>query len=98
MATPEAKVKKKVKDILTKVNCYYFCPATGGYGKSGVPDFVVCFQGHFIGIECKAGNNKPTALQQNEMRKIELNEGSVCVINEDNVADLEGWLYDQVQQ
>jgi hypothetical protein len=95
--TPEAKVKAKVKRILDKVNCYYFCPATGGYGRSGVPDFIACFRGHFVGIECKAGDNKPTALQQNELRKIELNEGSACVINEGNVDQLEDWLYEQVQ-
>lgn len=96
--TPEAKVKKKVKQILDKVNCYYFFPATGGYGKSGVPDVIVCFRGHFIGIECKAGKNMPTALQAHEMKKIEFNEGSVCVINEENIDGLEDWLYDQIQQ
>lgn len=96
--TPEAKVKKKVKQVLDKVNCYYFFPATGGYGKSGVPDVIACFRGHFIGIECKSGKNVPTALQAHEMKKIEFNEGSTCVINEENIDDLEDWLYDQIQQ
>ena len=39
--TPEAKVKKKVAAVLKEFGAYYFYPATGGYGKSGVPDIVV---------------------------------------------------------
>ena len=59
--TPEGKVKAKVRKKLDEAKAYYFMPATGGYGKSGVPDIVACVNGWFIGIECKAGINKPTA-------------------------------------
>ena len=38
--TPEAKVKEKVVAKLKELKAYYFFPATGGYGKSGVPDIV----------------------------------------------------------
>ena len=41
------------------MGCYYAMPATGGYGLSGTPDFLVCYQGAFAAIECKAGKNKP---------------------------------------
>ncbi len=92
MATPEKKVKDKVKKILEKLGCYYFFPATGGFGKSGVPDIVICFKGHFVAIECKAGDNKPTALQEMNMKKIRESGGSTIVINEANLADVESWL------
>ena len=54
--TPEKKVKQRVVNILKNMDeeVYYFFPATGGYGRSGVPDIVVCFDGMFYGIECKA--------------------------------------------
>ena len=52
--TPEAKVKKKVVDVLKTYGAYYFYPVTGGFGRSGVPDIVVCHLGFFIAIECKA--------------------------------------------
>jgi Holliday junction resolvase len=52
--TPEAKVKKKVVEQLKSMGAYYFYPVTGGYGASGVPDIVGCFEGRFFGIECKA--------------------------------------------
>lgn len=86
--TPEAKVKKKVVDVLKKGGAYYFFPATGGYGRSGVPDIVGCYRGVFFAIECKAGSNKPTALQEAEMRKIREASGLTLVVNEDNINDV----------
>ena len=87
--TPEAKVKKKVVDVIKKNGAYYFFPATGGYGRSGVPDVVCCYRGVFVAIECKAGVNKPTALQEAEMHKIRQAQGFVLVVNEDNIPDVQ---------
>ena len=83
--TPEGKVKKKVAKHLDDLGCYYFYPATGGYGKSGVPDIVGCYKGKFFGLECKAGDNKPTLLQEKNLYHILVNGGVSEVINEDNV-------------
>jgi Holliday junction resolvase len=83
--TPEGKVKKKVVDILKAAGAYYFFPATGGFGRSGVPDIIVCFKGRFIGIECKAGDNTPTALQQRELMRIIDAGGSAFVVNEESL-------------
>lgn len=83
--TPEAKVKKKVVRILKEAGAYYFYPVTGGFGRSGVPDVVACYKGRFIGIECKAGKNKPTPLQQKNLDDITKEGGLAYVINEDNV-------------
>lgn len=86
--TPEGKVKAKVSKILTDAGAYFFYPATGGYGRSGVPDIVACLSGHFIGIECKAGSNKTTALQDAELQKIRMARGVAFIVNEDNVDKL----------
>jgi len=86
--TPEAKVKKKVVAILKELGAYYFYPVTGGYGQSGVPDIVGCYQGSFFGIECKAGKNKPTALQEKNLRDIAKSGGIALVVNEDNIDDV----------
>ena len=82
--TPEGKVKKGVVTQLKAMGAYYFFPATGGYGKSGVPDIVGCYRGLFFGIECKAGSNKPTALQQKNLDDIHKADGFAMVVNEDN--------------
>jgi Holliday junction resolvase len=87
--TPEAKVKAAVKKMLTERGAYYFMPATGGYGRSGVPDIVGCHRGIFFGIECKAGDGKPTALQLRELDKIQRNEGYIAIVNEKNLVQVE---------
>lgn len=84
-STPEKKVKDRVVKILKEHGVYYFFPATFGMGRSGVPDIVCCVNGRFLGIECKAGDNKPTALQQRELKAIADAGGSALVINEENV-------------
>jgi hypothetical protein len=86
--TPEAKVKKKVTVHLKTLGAYYFYPVTGGYGKSGVPDIIGCYEGKFFGIECKAGKNKPTPLQEKNLSDIKANDGISLVINEDNIDDV----------
>lgn len=84
-ATPEAKVKKKVVEILKGFGAYYFYPVTGGFGRSGVPDIIACYNGAFVGIECKAGKNKPTALQQKNLEEIGEAGGIALVIDETNI-------------
>lgn len=83
--TLEAKVKKKVVNVIKGHKAYYFYPVTGGFGRSGIPDIVVCHCGHFIGIECKAGRNKPTALQEAELAKIKEAGGSSMWVNEETI-------------
>jgi uncharacterized protein (DUF488 family) len=83
--TPEGKVKEVVKKFLKEKGIYYIMPATGGYGSSGAPDIVVCHKGKFYGLEIKSGANKPTALQMDNLDRIEKNGGYAIVINESNV-------------
>ena len=42
-----------------------------GYTKVGVPDILACVDGHFLGIEVKASNGKPSPLQIHNLRKID---------------------------
>ena len=94
--TPEAKVKKAVVKQLKNIKAYYFFPATGGYGKSGVQDIVGCFKGMFFGIECKAGDNKPTPLQEKNLREIQAASGFDLVVNEKNMDKVESLLLEAV--
>lgn len=94
MTTPETKVKRAVTKILDARQAYHFFPATHGYGRSGVPDIVSCYKGHFIGIECKAGKGTPTALQLKELRLIQEAGGVSMVVREDTTELLEQVLND----
>jgi len=83
--TPEARVKDAVVKVLKKHGVYYFFPATGGYGRSGVPDIICCLDGRFLAIECKAGDNMPTALQARELKNIRDAGGAAIGINEHTI-------------
>ena len=87
-ATPEALVKKRLKKQLDEMGIYHFSPFQAGMGRAGVPDVIACYRGLFVAFECKAGNNKPTALQEREMNAIRQSHGLAFVINEENVGDL----------
>ena len=82
-------MKDKVVKLLKANEVYYFFPNTHGFGRSGVPDIICCVRGKFLGIECKAGDNKPTALQEKEMQSIRDAGGKTLVVNENNISDVE---------
>lgn len=89
MATkPEVKVKKQIKDLLVKHGAYYFTPVTSGFGSSGVPDFVACIKGRFVGIEAKAGKGQATALQDKNLIQIMDAGGIAIIVNETGIEDL----------
>ena len=90
-ATPESKVKDKIKKVLEDNHVYYAMPVGSGYGRSGVPDFLCCVAGQFLAIEAKAtSKDTPTALQIREMKRIEASDGMAMVIHEGNVGYLQG--------
>lgn len=86
--TPEAKVKQQVRRILDGLEIYYFFPPANGYGRAGIPDIILCAQGRFGAIECKAGKGQLTALQERELDKINAAGGFTFVAREDNLDEL----------
>lgn len=88
--TPEGKVKQRVKEILDELDCYWFMPVTTGYSRGGVPDFIACVNGRFVGIETKSihSSHTLTKLQEINLKQIETAGGVSLVINEQNVEDL----------
>ena len=72
--TPEGKVKKDIKAYLTKLGAWFCMPATGGYGKSGVPDFIACYKGRLIGIEAKAPTKLKNTTTMQKQQLLEITE------------------------
>ena len=91
-ATPEKKVKDKLRKYLNQLGIYHFMPPANGFGRAGIPDVIGCFNGQFVAFECKAGKNKTTALQDREIANIQSAKGWAFVINEDNVDNIEALL------
>ena len=99
MATPESLVKKSVVELLKKEGIYHFFAAANGYGRAGIPDIICCVDGSFVAIECKAGKNKPTALQLREMQRIDDAGGVSLVVTDDPVTfRLLGWVIQQLKE
>lgn len=50
------------------------------FSSRGVPDILLCVNGRFMAVELKVGDNKPTALQADYLRRIGMAGGLVFVI------------------
>ena len=94
MATPEGKVKKVIKDLLKEYGAWFFMPVQGGFGRAGVPDFIGVHKGRFFAVETKGKEGqRPTRLQQIEMRDIAAQGGTCFVVaGQDGLEDLKVWL------
>jgi len=93
--TPEGKIKKKLDKMLkSKEYLFSFPPQAGPFGSAGIPDRVVCCQGKFLGVECKADAKKPlTGLQLRAMRMIEAAGGAFFLVYDDvTIAEVEAWI------
>lgn len=91
-ATPESKVKAKIHKILAKHEAYAVNYIGGMHANNGTPDILACVRGMFVGIEAKAGKNRPTALQISNLRRIHEAGGCALVINEESIVHLDGIL------
>ena len=89
----EAQVKQEVKRILDEAGAYWYMVVPTGYGRRGVPDFLVCHKGRFLAVETKRENIRtPSPHQAREMRSIEAAGGSTLLINAENLEELKEWL------
>lgn len=76
--TPEGAVKDAIKKVLAAhgviratsilqpdeaCHGWYYMPVSNGMGVHGIPDFIICYKGRFIGIEAKAPKGEPTKAQ-----------------------------------
>jgi hypothetical protein len=104
--TPEGKVKAEIKKLLARMGFiqagskkanwpgevygWYYMPVSNGMGVHGIPDFVCCYHGRFLGIEAKKPGGEPTANQLNRHEEIKTAMGEVLVV--DDVSVLEAHL------
>jgi hypothetical protein len=80
MDTPEGKVKKKVKQVLKRYNCWTDWPVPSGYGKSSL-DCIGCIGGYFFSIETKRPGGTLTTLQHVTVAAMHRAGGTVFIID-----------------
>lgn len=91
MATPEAKVKRKVHQWLD-INMpghWRVSPRGGPFGKQGCPDDLVCWHGFFIAIEEKSLEGDASAMQMIQLKRIQQAGGVAAIIKGYDVVRLE---------
>ena len=77
----EKQFENKIKAFLDELpNTWYFKYWAGPYSKAGIPDIIACVNGHFVGIEVKAPNGHPSALQERNIRLIHESNGYACIV------------------
>ncbi|WP_289077552.1 hypothetical protein [uncultured Parasutterella sp.] len=100
-ATPEGKVKKEIKKVLDREDCYFYMVVPCGFSTVGFPDFVCCIPttitsemvgkrvGIFGGIEAKASGKvkNTTANQRRALEEIHA-AGGLAIVS-DNAAFVE---------
>jgi hypothetical protein len=89
--TPEGRVKAAVKRWLAARGIWYFMPVSNGLGRMGIPDFICCWGGRFLAIECKAPGQRrrTTPLQERTIMEIHQAGGAALVV--DDVSQLDQW-------
>ncbi len=82
--TTEKHVKIEVKKLLDtfKRDIKYWMPSASVYGERGIPDFVGCLLGRFIGIETKSPDRGPKGLtaMQTRFKKEAEEAGGICFV------------------
>jgi len=80
----ENSVETRIKKYLNKLlGCWWFKPAPAmpkGYGRTGIPDLVVCYMGKFFAFEVKASGKGPSETQKKEIAGIKKAGGVALVV------------------
>ena len=77
----EKTFENKIKKYLDERGAWFIKYWAGAqYTKSGIPDILCCINGHFVGIEVKAENGKPSEIQLFNVKKINAAGGFAFVL------------------
>lgn len=76
----EKNFENKVKKWLKEHGAWYVKTWSNGVQRAGIPDLIICWKGHFLGVELKAENGKPSDLQRYEIEQIRKSGGTALVL------------------
>ena len=77
----EKNFENRVKAFLKDQGCWFIKYWGGGqFTKSGIPDLLICCNGHFIAVELKGPSGKPSELQLWNIEQIQKAGGIAMVL------------------
>lgn len=80
MPHAEKNFENKIKKYLDSKGCWYVKFFANAFTKAGIPDLLCCVNGHFLAIEVKAENGKPSELQRLNIDKIRHSGGQAIIL------------------
>ena len=63
--------ENKIKSYLKSIGAYFIKTHGDRFSKVGTPDILACVNGHFVAVEVKAENGKPSELQLYHIEQIQ---------------------------
>ena len=87
--TPEGRVKAAVKKYLKDRGVWFYAPVSNGMGVHGIPDFVCCWDGKFLGIETKAPGKRRNTSTAQEIQLAAIHKANGIAVVIDDVSQLD---------
>ena len=84
----EKRFEMKIRKELEKYNAWVLKTWSNGIQRAGIPDLIICLNGHFVGIEVKAEKGKPSELQKYNIKKIKEAGGIAMIVYPDDFEDI----------
>ena len=90
----EKTFENKIKKFLSEQGAWHIKYWAGSqFTKSGIPDILSCVNGHFVAIEVKAQNGKPSELQLHIINEIREAGGFAVVVYPSGFSKLKDFIY-----
>ena len=71
----EKNFENKIKAYLKSIGAYFIKTHGDRFSRVGTPDIIACVNGHFVAVEVKAENGKPSDLQLYHLDEIRKADG-----------------------
>lgn len=84
----EKTFENKIKKYLSENNIWHVKYFANGFTKSGIPDLLCSVNGHFLAIEVKAENGRPSELQLHHIEKIKQSGGYAVIVKPSQFEEL----------
>lgn len=76
----EKNFENKIKSYLKSIGAYFIKTHGDRFSRIGTPDIIACVNGHFVAVEVKSENGKPSDLQLYHITQIKESGGYAVIL------------------
>lgn len=88
----EKNFENKIKAYLKSIGAYFIKTHGDRFSRVGTPDIIACVNGHFVAVEVKATNGKPSELQKYHIQQINNAGGYGVILYPDDFEDFKKYV------